>query len=535
MNLSVGTSRRYARPDALTLEIVLSPLRCLSTLALSVLLGACASSQDIARPAVTHPFDGPRITFTRPESDALYGQAYRMALDNVLRINQVDADRAHQQSGLLTGSPARMVRAGAGYEAAWTRDASINSWNALNLLAPGLARNTLFAVVDRSDGGYIVRQDNQQWDQAIWVVAAWHHYLATGDRAFLAIAFDAAERTLATHRAKAFDPASGLFLGPSVINDGISGYPQSVSDATESKGSFVGDYPASARIAALSTNAIHYEAYASAARMARALGDGHADALQAQANALKAAIDNHFWNATTGRYRYLHAPGIELETADSQEGLGLSFTILFGLADGPRSDAIIRGASVASWGIEDVSPAFARYSDERPGRHNNIMWPMTQGFWGSALAMRRDTEGFGTLLRQQAELPIRSGGFWEIYNARSGAVDGGWQTGHHWPAEKDQTWSATAYLRLIDSGLFGLHAEEDGLRVEPLLPADIGPATLEGIRYRAATLTVALRGHGAHIASCRFDGGRCPTAIAPDTRGDHRIEIDLSETGSIKP
>lgn len=458
-----------------------------------------------------------------------------MALDNVLRINQVDADQAHQQSGLLTGSPARMVRAGGGYAAAWTRDASINSWNALSLLAPGLARNTLFAVVDRSDDGYIVRQDNQQWDQAIWVVAAWHHYLVTGDHAFLSIAFDAATRTLATHRAKAFDPASGLFLGPSVINDGISGYPQPVTDATESKGSFVGDYPASARIAALSTNAIHYAAYLSAARMARVLGNANAVALQAQADALKTAIDRHFWNAATGRYRYLHAPGLELETADSQEGLGLSFAILFGVADGSRSDAIIRGATVAPWGIEDVSPAFQRYSDERPGRHNNIMWPMTQGFWGSALAMRRDIDGFGALLRQQAELPIRSGGFWEIYNARSGAVDGGWQAGHQWPAENDQTWSATAYLRLVDNGLVGLHAEEDGLHVDPLLPPDIGGVTLEGVHYRGATLTIALRGRGGHVVSCRFDGGACPLAIPPGTQGDHRIEIALSATDPVKP
>jgi hypothetical protein len=62
---------------------------------------------------------------------------------------------------------------------------------------------------------------------------------------------------------------------------------------------------------------------------------------------------------------------------------------------------------------------------------------------------RRATQQRMTWARQQGQ-------FAEIYNARSGAVDGDWQTGGHWSAAPDQTWSATAYQHMIDDDVFGL-------------------------------------------------------------------------------
>ncbi|HEX7817178.1 serine aminopeptidase domain-containing protein [Dyella sp.] len=485
----------------------------------------------LAGPATRATMPAPTLTFEHGDMQDLYGKAYRMALDNALEINRVDADAAHRRSGLLQGEPAQMVRAGGGYPAAWTRDASINSWNALSLIAPGLARNTLLAVIDPDGDGYIVRQDNQQWDQAIWVVAAWRHYLATGDEAFLRIAYDTSRRTLALHRSKAWDKTSGLFLGPSSINDGISGYPEPISDATESHGAYVGNYPLSAHVAALSTNAVHYEAYADAAQMGRALQRpaGEIAALQAQADALKRAINRHFWNTRTGGYSYLYWPAHrKIDAFDSQEGLGWSFAILFGIAGDARSNALIGKAKLAPWGIEDVYPAFARYNDEHPGRHNNTVWPMTSGFWGSALAAHGHTAQLGEVLRTQAQLALRSGNFQEIYNAQTGQVDGGWQVGHAWTSERDQTWSATAYLRLIYTGVFGIHPTVDGLRLAPQLPAGIGPVTLSGLRYRDGELSIALHGDGHRVASCRFDGAPCPALIPPSIAGKHRVDIELS-------
>lgn len=90
----------------------------------------------------------PSLTFANPHSQALYGAAYVAALDNLLRVNTVGYDAHYNKSGLMDPATG-MVRAGGGYAQPWTRDASINSWNATSLLSPALARNTLWAVVDK--------------------------------------------------------------------------------------------------------------------------------------------------------------------------------------------------------------------------------------------------------------------------------------------------------------------------------------------------------------------------------------------------
>jgi hypothetical protein len=48
-----------------------------------------------------------------------------------------------------------------------------------------------------------------------------------------------------------------------------------------------------------------------------------------------------------------------------------------------------------------------------------------------------------------------SGHFYEIYDARTGVLDGGWQAGRHWDPKPDQIWSATAYLAMIPLALHG--------------------------------------------------------------------------------
>jgi len=104
------------------------------------------------------------------------------------------------------------------------------------------------------------------------------------------------------------------------------------------------------------------------------------------------------------------------------------------------------------------------YADQRAelvasidGRHNAICWPMVMGLWGYAAAAVGDTRVFGQTLDDLVRLFRGSGDeLCELYNATTGEVDGGWQVGRHWESLPHQTWSATAFLRLIHEGLFGL-------------------------------------------------------------------------------
>jgi hypothetical protein len=226
-----------------------------------LLLAAFIADLEPAAAAVARP----GLSFTDTAAQSTLGAAYTRALANLLDVNTVTYDPAmYNQSGLLTNPPGTFVRAGGAYPQPWTRDASVNSWNAASMLSPEVARNTLWSVVRRQGNGQlIVVQDNQWWDQVVWLTAAWHHYLVTGDRAFLADAYQAGVNTLDTRRSANFNATYGLFQGPSFFNDGIAGYPAPPADAAESHGGFAGGYPTTADMA-LSTNTLYYSACSSA-------------------------------------------------------------------------------------------------------------------------------------------------------------------------------------------------------------------------------------------------------------------------------
>ncbi|WP_433219646.1 ricin-type beta-trefoil lectin domain protein [Dactylosporangium sp. CS-047395] len=367
-------------------------------------------------------------------------------------------------------------------------------------------------------------QDDQWWDQVVWLTAAWNHYLVTGDRAFLSDAFQTARNTLGTRRAANYNVTYGLFQGPSFFNDGIAGYPAPPADATESHGSFVLGYPTAGDLA-LSTNALYYSAYRSAARMAEAPGQSPT-ALDSAAEALKSNINRYFWIAAKGTYGYLIHNG---QLDQSEEGTGQSFAVLFGIASTDQARLVMRNSHIQPYGIVDVWPHFARYSDSRPGRHNVSVWPMIQGYWAEAAARAGDPARFASETLTLAALANTSGGFYEIYNFRSGAPDGGWQTGSHWGPLADQTWSATAYLRMIYSGLFGLQFTTTGLAFRPTLPSGWGDVRLSGLRYRGAVLDLALHGAGTVITDVRLDGTPTTARSVPATlTGTHTLDITLS-------
>ena len=260
-------SRRHLCITCLTSASILAWLLAGESLVFSPRVDA----QDPGVPPRGTPW--PQLTFPgEPSLQATVGAAHRLALENLFRLNTIrDPKENHNRSGLFLDPPGTFIRAGGDYQTPWTRDSSINSWNAASLLSPEVALNTLWAVVERRSGKLIVQQDNQWWDQAIWVVAIWNHYLVTGDRSILAPAYETAVQTLTERRARNFNPRFGLFAGPSFFNDGISGYPPPLSAPGGGGPSFVLDHPATDKIMALSTNCVYVAAYRAAANLAREL------------------------------------------------------------------------------------------------------------------------------------------------------------------------------------------------------------------------------------------------------------------------
>ena len=203
---------------------------------------AAAQNETAAAPAASP--GAPRLRFEDRALQGTLGKAYDAALDNLLHINTVpDTKHEHDKAGLMVTPPGTFVRAGGGYAEPWTRDASLNSWNAASLLEPVVAQNTLWAVCQKTDDGRIVLQrDTQWWDKVIWITAAWNHYKVTGDRTFLATSYGVAQDELALMRREHYSSAYGLFQGPAFFADGIAGYPEPEYDPKFGSG-FVLDHP----------------------------------------------------------------------------------------------------------------------------------------------------------------------------------------------------------------------------------------------------------------------------------------------------
>lgn len=503
--------------------------------------GATAFPAGAQGPTPGNGYTMPTLAFDDSATQRRLGALYASALTDVADTNTIRADpSAYDMAGLISDPPGTLVRAGGGYPAPqrWTRDAAVNTWSAASLLAPDVARNTLWSVVDRDPDGLVVQQDDQWWDQIVWILAAHHHCLVTGDRHFLAQAHQAATNTLATRRSRDLNPSFGLFEGPSFMNDGISGYPSPPATATV-RSSFVLDHPHTDKPLCLSTNCLYYGAHLALAAMADALGrPAEAAPLRADAERLRTAIDRHLWREDAGTYGYLvHGAGPLAGHLDtSQEGAGLALALLFGVADPRRAALVLDGTHWQPYGIVNVWPHFPRFDDRGPGRHNVMVWPMVHGLYGHAAADAGRTEPFARAVDTLAELFTGSGGFYEVYDSVSGAVDGGWQGGQsgrpeHFASQPDQTWSATAYLRLIHDGLFGLRFTDDALRLRPCLPARWGPVSLRGLAYRGMTLDITLSGGGSRVRSCTLDGRPGEPVVPADGSGHHTLDLVLTEYG----
>lgn len=422
-----------------------------------------------------------------------------------------------------------VLAAGGDYGGEWTRDIAINAWNCASLLRPAIARNSLWSVTVKKDS-----IGHQYWDKIIWTVAALNHYKVTGDWLFLQEAYRCAGNTMKELEQSAYDRGYGLFTGPSVFNDGIAGYPGSVYDSLINS-SFVLDHARSRTIKCLSTNAVYYGAYKALSEMSSLLKDGQQHMYDQKASALKAQILKYLYNAEENKFYYLID---SLGNVDhSQEALGISLAVLFGITNTQEAASIIKAAFTSAHGIPSISPAFARYNAKKPGRHNVVIWPMVNGFFADAALTTKNYDIFTAELNNLIHLALDEDkgnyNFREIYNADSGIPDGGWQRRKtdadiHWPSFKNQTWSATAYLRMVFNGLLGLEFTNDALYIRPYLPETVHTLSITGISYRKSMINVTVKGKGRHISSFTINGTKQKDfRISGTARGIQNIIINL--------
>lgn len=444
-----------------------------------------------------------------------------------------------------------VIIAGLGYSTPWVRDTSINTANAGALLFPKEAKNTLLAVLNRDEDGCFI--DGEYWDSIIWACGAWQYYILWGDTEFLHLAYTAIENSLAFFEKTEFSEKLGLFRGGACYGDGIAAYPdhwakhgqsgiihsaRHYADLISDRGAgFVKDCRKLSTndgvglpIYTLSTNCLYYQVYIIADKMAKILEKEQRHAKQAEN--IKNAINRIFWNSEKGSYNYIFD---EFGGCDYQEGLGISFAILFGIANKEQTESIFENYKTTPHGIPCVYPSFARYkrTPDDYGRHSGTVWPHIQGFWADAAAKNGRTDIFETEFLLQTENALRYNQFAELYHPTSGEMYGGLQEngekgiGEWWGSEPFQTWSATAYLRDVYRDICGITFTLDGISFTPVGTSLTSKTELRTLRYKNAVINLTITGNGDKITAFKINGKDCAPFLPADSRGTFDIEITL--------
>lgn len=429
------------------------------------------------------------------------------------------------RAGLLD-SEKICVMAGIDYDTPWTRDAAINVMNAMCIFDREISKSTLLSVCTEAGGrSYIA---GQYWDAIIWAVGAWQYLCVNKDPEFGRFSFDTIGNTLKKMEAEEFDPLVGLFRGGAVYGDGIAAYPDKYTKTKDHQTGIL-DWPdanpeARAKkgfgvpLFTLSTNCVYYAAYRITAALA---GQYNADPapFTEKAEALKAAINKNFWNEATGRYDYLFDDTLRCTHA---EALGLSFAVLFGIANPAQCQSVMRNTPIPSQGIACVWPSFDRYRiGDHYGRHSGTVWPHAQGFWALACMKAGNYAGFDHEFRSLAEKANRDMQFVEIYHPDTGLKYGGMQETadrgiREWKSCDKQTWSATAYWSMILYGLFGLHFSQSAVTIRPYLPKSINTMQLKNLKIGQGIYTILVDQVG---------DGPDHITLSKAARGEHIIHL----------
>lgn len=454
--------------------------------------------------------------------------AYRLA------IATLSANILPFKDGILEKEEPVII-AGLGYVTPWTRDAAINTWNAGGLVCPEVALNTLKSVLKNGENGYLI--DGEYWDRIIWTVGAWQQYLYTGDKEFLKIAYEAVCNSLSFFERTEFSNELNLFRGPACYGDGVAAYPDIYAKPGESGiilfasrcRELCEDIGVGIPIYVLSTNCLYYQAYILADKMAEQLG--MPTKYREKAESMKRAVNKVFWNSEKGSYNYIYD---KFGGCDYQEGLGISFAILFGIADDEQRKSIYENYKTSPYGFPCVFPSFKRYNTPDGlgfGRHSGTVWPHIQGFWADAVAQSGRTDLFDKELIIQADNALRYYQFAEIYHPLTGEIYGGRQENGgkiaEWRAEPYQTWSATAFLRNIYMNLIGMRFTENGIVFEPAGSNLIKKLELKNLRYRNAVINIKLEGSGNKIKFFSMNGEQREPFIRADETGMLDVIIKL--------
>ena len=432
--------------------------------------------------------------------NTMHTALYNMALDEM--VNAVEPDTT--------------LRTGAAWGGVWTRDVSYSIILSMAYMQPEASRISLMKKVDKA--GRIIQDTGSggAWpistDRAIWAVAAFEVYKATGDRDWLEYIYPIIRRSLDADALVALDPETGLVKGEtSFIDWRQQSHPQWMQTADI------------AGTLTLSTSAVHCRALAVLSEIASMLGyKQEAATYKARSESIAQAINTHLWLGDKGYYGMYLYGGDNLVMNPRAETLGESLAILWDIAPADRSRTITESNPTTPFGTAIFFPQIA----DMPPYHNNSLWPWVASFWAMANAKAGNElgvlEAIGSVVRPAALF---------CTNKENFVLDNGDIATQL--NSSNMLWCLAGNIALTHKVLFGIDLTADGIAFHPFVPRALGASRrLDNFGYRDMTLDINISGYGDRIKSFKVNGKEQAPFIPADRKG--RISVDIVMADSFE-
>lgn len=413
----------------------------------------------------------------------LHEAIFNMGLDEM--VNAVEPDTT--------------LRTGKEWAGVWTRDVSYSIILSMAYMQPEASMISLMKKVNPS--GQIIQDTGSggAWpistDRMIWTVAAYEIYKVTGDINWLKKVFPIVENSLAKD-AKTVMSENGLVKGEtSFIDWREQSYPRWMQTADISQSEAMG------------TNVLYAAALKAASQMAEVLGKKkEAQKYAEEAETLAVNIDKIFWMPDKGYYGMYTYGRDNMILNPRAETLGEALSILYDIAPAEKQKAISENNPHTPFGPGIFFPQIS----DMPNYHSNALWPFVASYWGLAQAKAGNETGtleaIGSVFRPAALFATNK----ENFNLDNGDI-------YTELNSSNMLWSLSGNIALTTRILFGIHFENDGMRIAPFVPQALaGTRSLDNFNYRGATLNITVNGFGSKVKSITLNGKELnPEAIIP--------------------
>ena len=377
--------------------------------------------------------------------------------------------------------------------------ASLNAaiYLSLAMIDADQAKATLAAQVE--DG--LVMQQQGTWpvcdDRMSWPIAAWEVYCATGDKQWLAQAYDITLNTIDEQLQVQGDASLGLMHGGQLTRYNAGDFYPDWADAI-----------AVTEVLTMINNVLAIRAMEVAGLMADELG--LEAPYQGEARHLRDAVNQRLWDEGRGRYcAYVMGYGKPIQSPLT-DNMAQALAVLWSLADDDRSSTLVENTPVGHQGILPTYPAqcVEPYLEYPSWTLTQACWNMAAAAVGNEHALRR---GMAALYRAQA-----------LYGPQ-----------HITRGQRmvNTLASGAANIAMVMRLMMGIRLMPDGIEFDPCVPVCLtGNKTLLNVAYRSATLDITLVGTGNDIESIALDGQALEGNFVPaDIEGHHNLLIKLKK------